>query len=270
MNINRDTGIVSDIDYVESPNQGGQLVPDSIVIHYTAQTSTKGAIRSLSDPTRKVSAHFVLGRDGLLTQMVPLNRVAWHAGKSSYNGRVGYNKYSIGIEIVNAGPLSKDQGGLFRTWYKGSIPEDEVEEMYRGSLNYEYWHLYTKAQLDTLWNICALLVDVYGIKEVVGHEEISPGRKTDPGPAFPLDRFRDRLLNSRDQEDGAEYDIPEDSLTGVVNVPPGETLNLRATNHGDGSILGEITNGAQVKILDEEGRWTKVSIEGYVAGRYVK
>jgi N-acetylmuramoyl-L-alanine amidase len=267
----REKGLVSptlasdNIEYAKTPNMGAALSPDSVVIHYTAQTSTDGAVRSLSDPKRKVSAHFVIGRDGLIIQMVPLNRQAWHAGRSSYHGRVGYNKYSIGIELVNAGPLVCDNDNNYRTWYKSKIPNDQVE-FGRGY----HWHSYTKEQIDACWDLCDLLLDTYGIKEILGHEEISPGRKTDPGPAFPLDKFRDRLLNSRDQDEGAEIDTEIEDLTGMIQLPFGETLNLREESNTSAPKLGKMNNKVKVKILEEDGNWTRVSVEGWVSGRYVK
>ena len=274
MTINRSTGIVSGIRQENSPNVGAQLVPDSIVIHYTAQTSTEGAIRSLRDPSRKVSAHFVLGRDGELVQMVPLNKQAWHAGRSSYNGRIGYNKYSIGIEIVNAGPLTQSKDNKYRTWYKSVIPDDQVEHDSGRSpvvpATDNYWHSYAKEQIDKCWEICDLLIQVYGIKEVVGHEEISPRRKIDPGPAFPLDTFRNRLFGHRDEDDTAEIDIEPQDIQCTVEVPVGETLNLRTSSNPTAPVLAELAKGAEVKVLDEQGRWTKVSVEGYVAGRYLR
>jgi N-acetylmuramoyl-L-alanine amidase len=275
MIIDRNTGLCEEIDNTTvqlSPNHGGHLVPDSIVLHYTAQTSTDGAVRSLSDPARKVSAHFVLGRDGELVQLVPLNKVAWHAGRSSWKGRSGYNKYSIGIEIVNAGPLVESPDETYRTWYKKVIPKDQVE--YAGSfLSTEaplYWHAYTKVQMDACWELCATLIEMYGIKEIVGHEEISPGRKTDPGPVFPLDRFRDRLLNSRDQDEEAEVDTQIEDLSGVVDVLPDDVLNVRSAPNTSGDKLGHLNKGTEVKILDTDGQWIKISTEGWVSGRHVK
>jgi hypothetical protein len=77
-------------------------------------------------------------------------------------------------------------------------------------------------------------------------------------------------LKSRDQDEEAEVIKDQEDLTGVISLPPGETLNLRDANDTGASILGALNNGIQVKILDEDGKWTKVSIEGHVAGRYVR
>ena len=264
MTINKIEGKVNNIEFIRSPNVGGTLEPDSIVIHYTAQTSTDGAVRSLTDPLRKVSAHFVIGRDGKLIQLVPMNKQAWHAGQSTWNGRSGYNKYSIGIEIVNAGLLNQDENNGFLTWYKGKIPNDQVESTYDETTHdLKYWHSYSKEQIDTCWNICNALIETYNIKEILGHEEISPGRKTDPGPAFPLNKFRERLMGNRDQDEG----LIEEEKKYKVSVSDGDFLNLRKRDINS-SILAKLANNTEVTVLHTHGDMVKISLEGYVSKRY--
>jgi len=91
--------------FVPSPNKGGKAEPKYLVMHYTATPDLEVAIRSLINPKRKASAHLVIGRDGSITQLVPFDRVAWHAGASSWDGLKGLNRYSLGIELENAGKL---------------------------------------------------------------------------------------------------------------------------------------------------------------------
>ena len=186
------------IDYQASPNIGGEFGAgklDTIILHYTAGASRESSVRSLSKEKNKVSAHLVVGRDGKTTQLVPFNTIAWHAGKSEYKGRKHYNNYSIGIEIDNVGILTKD-GDKYLTWFKKECPEDNVvKAIHRNKDTEEYWQTYTDEQIEICKGICKLLIDEYGITEILGHEEISPLRKSDPGPAFPLDAFRNELLN---------------------------------------------------------------------------
>jgi N-acetylmuramoyl-L-alanine amidase len=90
------------IDFKNSPNISGKFktgLLDTIVIHYTAGSSRESSVSTLINPGSKASAHLVIGRDGKITQLVPFDTIAWHAGNSSYKGRVGLNSYSIGIEI---------------------------------------------------------------------------------------------------------------------------------------------------------------------------
>jgi N-acetylmuramoyl-L-alanine amidase len=93
------------IRFHASPNMGGQLAQTYMVIHFTAATTLDGAEATFANPAAKVSAHLVIDRDGSILQMVPFNRVAWHAGISRWRGLEGLNSHSIGVELVNAGRL---------------------------------------------------------------------------------------------------------------------------------------------------------------------
>ena len=99
------------VTFKASPNIGDAVKPEYIVIHYTAGGNAKGAVGWLCNPASKVSAHLVIGRDGSVTQLVPFDRVAWHAGISQWEGRTGLNAYSIGIELDNAGRLVRKEDG---------------------------------------------------------------------------------------------------------------------------------------------------------------
>jgi AmpD protein len=104
----------------------------------------------------RVSAHMVVARDGGLTQYVRFTDRAWHAGESRYNGRVACNDFSIGVELEGVDTIA-----------------------------------YEAAQYDTLAEVVAALCDAYprlSPDRLVGHSDISPGRKTDPGPAFDWER----------------------------------------------------------------------------------
>lgn len=185
------------IDYRESPNQGGPYAPgalDTIIIHYTAGANAESAIRTLSDTERKVSAHLVVGRDGSVTQMLPFDTVGWHAGVSTWGDREGFNKYSIGIEIDNAGQLEEEDGQYISWFGKAYPPEEVVRGVHRNQTEPTCWHRFPQEQVRVVEELCRLLIDEYDIRHILGHEEIAPDRKIDPGPAFPLDDFRARLL----------------------------------------------------------------------------
>jgi AmpD protein len=110
----------------------------------------------------RVSAHLLIRRDGTLTQYVSLDERAWHAGVSCYMDRERCNDYSIGIELEGA----------------DGIPYDE-------------------RQYEALIGVTRLLLRRWPAitpERIVGHSDIAPGRKTDPGPAFDWRRFRDGLL----------------------------------------------------------------------------
>ncbi len=180
-----------DFSFVPSPNFGAYFehgLPDTIVIHYTAMDTAEAAITRLSDPSAQVSAHLVIGRDGYISQLVSFKRIAWHAGISSWNGREGLNRYSIGIELDNAGLLQK-KGDWFYSYFGGVYEASQVME-YVEDGKVTYWHKYSSEQIDVLTEVCALLAQKFPIKEILGHSEIAPERKIDPGPAFPMDRVR--------------------------------------------------------------------------------
>ena len=108
----------------------------------------------------RVSSHLVIGREGELYQPVAFDQRAWHAGVSAYMGRKACNDFSIGIELVG--------------------PEEGP---------------FTEAQLESLAGVCQTLCQAYSIPSdaIVGHRDIAPGRKVDPGTDFPFDRIRPAL-----------------------------------------------------------------------------
>ena len=188
------------VTFTKSPNQGDHFqggYPDTIVLHYTAGANSQSAIDTLCNPIREVSAHLVIARGGVTTQLVAFDTIAWHAGKSSWKGRTLLNRFSIGIEIENAGCL-EPTGDVFVSWFGQNYPANEVvRAVHRNQSTPTYWHTYPPVQLQTVERVCSLLINEYKIIDIVGHEEISPDRKQDPGPAFPLDDIRKRLLGER-------------------------------------------------------------------------
>jgi N-acetylmuramoyl-L-alanine amidase len=140
-----------------SPNQDDRDGDVSILIqHFTAMDTTEAAIQRLCDPAAKVSAHYVVGEDGQIYRLVPENKVAWHAGVSFWRGRRNLNGVTIGIEIANKG--------------------DEVEG----------YAPYPQVQMDAVAELTRDILSRHNIpaQNVIGHSDIAPGRKPDPGPRF--------------------------------------------------------------------------------------
>lgn len=184
----------SEYPFVPSPNIGGLLKPEYLVIHYTAGGSAEGAIAWLSNPEAQVSAHLVIGRDGRITQLVPFDRIAWHAGRSAWQGRTGLNQHSIGIELDNAGRLTPS-GNRWKAWFGTEYEADEVTEATHMNEDTSCgWHIYPHSQLGVLWEVGRTLVDTYSLHDVLGHDDIAPDRKSDPGPAFPMSGLRAYLF----------------------------------------------------------------------------
>ena len=127
-----------------------------IVIHYTGMQSERESLIRLCDPASKVSSHFVINRNGKIYRLVKDNCIAWHAGKSCWGKFKNINKDSVGIELVNKG-------------------------------HYLGYESFSKQQMLSLITICKKLIKKYKIKKknIVGHSDISPLRKIDPGEKFP-------------------------------------------------------------------------------------
>jgi N-acetylmuramoyl-L-alanine amidase len=195
--------------FVASPNLGGLLSAELLVIHNTEGQSVEGAVATLTKrtaiPGARKSAHLVIGRDGSVVQLVPFDRIAWHAGRSAWQGRPDVNTFSIGIELDNAGPLSK-VGAAWRAPFKRDYPEQDVlVAIHSGDPKHiqKGWHKHSKEQREALLEVGHLLVATYPIRDVVGHDDISPGRKWDPGPAFGMAEFRAELFSIAAQEGDA-------------------------------------------------------------------
>jgi N-acetylmuramoyl-L-alanine amidase len=151
------------VDFIDtpSPNFDARALPVSmVVLHYTGMIDGASAIARLADPEAKVSAHYVVAEDGQIIRMVNEANRAWHAGRSWWRGISDINSASIGIEIVNPGH----------------------EFGYRP---------FPEAQIDAVIHLLGGIVRRHGITRgnVVGHSDVAPARKDDPGELFPWHRL---------------------------------------------------------------------------------
>ena len=179
-----------------SPNHSHLDVrsPHIIVIHATAGGSAYSSVQWLcqTEHRPRASAHFVMPRDpDVIYQLVSLDRAAWHAGKSHWAGQDHVSRRSWGIELANWQQVYPD-GDRYRTWAGAHVAADAVCEAGGG-----YWEIYPREQILAAGALTAALIgrmrSLGEIVEVVGHEHISPGRKTDPGPAFPWEAFAEAI-----------------------------------------------------------------------------
>ena len=127
-----------------------------IIIHYTGMQNELSALNKLCDIKAKVSAHYFIKKNGLVLSLVPPLYEAWHAGKSSWKGLKSLNKYSIGIEIQNSGHDNKYED-------------------------------FSKKQITSTKKLLKYLIYKYkvNLENVLGHSDIAPDRKKDPGEKFP-------------------------------------------------------------------------------------
>lgn len=156
-----------------SPNYDERYngIIDFVIIHYTEMTF-QGALDRLCDPVAKVSAHYLIKEDGQIFQLVDDSKRAWHAGNSYWNGYDGLNDRSIGIELDN----------------------DGIEP-------------FSESQIESCIKLCKYLKEKYAIERnnIIGHSDIAPDRKIDPGQFFPW-----KLLSKY----GLGIDIPTESKLG--------------------------------------------------------
>lgn len=242
------------VRHLKTPNVGGKYNPRFLVMHYTASTSASSAINWLTNPVSKASAHLIIDRDGAVTQLAPFNVITWHAGKSRWNGLESLNKYAIGIELVNAGRLTKIGEKCICPVDKKPIADDDIiVAKHKNEPEEAIWEEYTEKQISVALEIAALLVSRYQLEDVIGHEDISPIRKSDPGPAFPMKSFRARAMGRRDE-----------SLDEYVTSA---ALNIRS---GPGTVFGQITDPlpehTRVTVLKTEGNWSFVEVQDKVNG----
>ncbi|MBL8706907.1 MAG: N-acetylmuramoyl-L-alanine amidase [Rhodospirillales bacterium] len=146
-----------------SPNHGerrpGKPI-DMLVLHYTGMKSAAAALARLCDPGAQVSAHYLIDEHGLVYRLVPEERRAWHAGVGQWAGETDVNSRSIGIELANPGH----------------------EHGYRD---------FPPAQIDALAALARIILARHPIPahRVLGHSDVAPARKTDPGERFPWARL---------------------------------------------------------------------------------
>lgn len=139
---------------------GGAVRPSMIILHYTGMKTAEAALERLCDPASEVSAHYVIEENGRVHHLVDDNNRAWHAGKSYWEGLSDINSISIGIEIVNKG---HDFG-------YAQFPDKQIR---------------------ALESLLEDLIQKYDIAadKILGHSDIAPGRKIDPGEKFPWERL---------------------------------------------------------------------------------
>ncbi|GBL44749.1 N-acetylmuramoyl-L-alanine amidase [Sulfuriferula multivorans] len=243
--------------YQPSPSVGGVLAAQYLVMHFTAGRDAASSIASLCNKASKASAHVVIGRDGGVTQLVPFNRVAWHAGVSRWQGLEGMNRYALGIELDNAGRLDR-VGSRWQAWFKASYPDDEV--LVANHKNDAPgtppcgWHTYTEVQIAAALEVATLLVGKYALRDVLGHEDIAPGRKVDPGPDFPMTSFRARLF-------GRAQDTEEVlTTTTALHIRVGAGAGFAALP------VSPLPLGTRVEALQKQGNWWRVAVLDTVAG----
>ncbi|MDQ0395269.1 N-acetylmuramoyl-L-alanine amidase [Labrys monachus] len=173
--------------FLASPNHGERLDiagPHLLILHYTGMRDSDAALARLADPAAEVSCHYFVSEAGEVVQMVPESRRAWHAGKAVWEGADDVNSRSLGIEIANPG----------HDWGYPDFPP---------------------AQMAAVGALCIDIVARHGIapQHVLGHSDVAPLRKADPGEKFDWAGLAAR---------GVGLFVPPSPITGGRFFSPGE------------------------------------------------
>ncbi len=261
----------------------GKITPIVVVIHDTASSLGHGdAARYLEDNNAKTSVHFIIERNGAIEQQVPTNVGANHAGRSHYHGLDGANDFSIGIELVNAGRMTKGSSSkTARAWFKTEFDIDDygIQFIKTPEHGEGWWMDYTEEQMEALMKLLRALFDyVPSLKDIVTHWYISPGRKVDTNPLFPLDSIKARILGRddpiADEADAlAEWSPHGDNLV-QIDVP-GDCLNMRRWPSFNPNVITQIPASVVVPVIRSgtfDGRcWFKIQYagqEGWIVANY--
>ena len=268
------------VPYVPTPNRGGVIKPEMLCMHHTASGITpQGDISWLTDRRARASAHLITDVYGNHTQLAPFNVKTWHAGKSSWRGRRNCNNFMIGFEVDNPGHLSKLANGMYDGVGGPYRAEDVVEMTSPQHGNHKYWLRFPDAQIKETIAAGVAVYRHYQLKEIVAHYDVSPGRKTDIGPHWPMDRMRGLVAGRNDAPPTVDHKGVE--VDGFVRARSG--LNVRRWPWSPTKV-GKLADGAGIDIVragtyadkagsGDEAEWYLVKsnkLEGWVHSGYVE
>lgn len=270
---------------VPTKNHGGVIKATAAVCHDTASGLTpNGDIDWLARSSPNSSANCLIDRKGIITQFAPMNVKTWHAGKSKWNGRDLCNGFTIGIEHDNPGILQRVGPGIYKgvtTIKEGPAPygpDCHIAHAQTPQHGAGYWLAYSDEQIEASTALLRALIVTYpSIKEIITHWLISPGRKIDTNPFFPLDQIRERVLGNADPKPVKKADTKPAAPIADATVIA-SALNVRGLPAIDAAIGFKLRNGARVDIQEKYGDWYRIIAAdapnkgktGFVFGKYVK
>lgn len=261
-------------EYDEARRIGGVIDPKFLVMHYTAGYTMDSARAVFKNTV--IAAHVTIDKDGSILQMVPLNRRANHAGPSKWQGVSSLNNHSIGIEHVNIGWAKMQKNGDLVDSNGRTVknPDKWIEAPNaRVGSGRIFWEPYTEAQIEKSIEVTKAILETYNIRDIVSHEEIDTrGWKTDPGPAFPMNRFTSLMRGQ-----GGENETMDHPVAGMVGIVTANSLNIRGGPGTNFEVIGKTLRGSRVGIAEHTGDWFKIHIlmpdktpgYGYVHENYI-
>lgn len=253
---------------------GGEMRPSLLVIHDTAGRLDKhSSVNWFASEDCPNSAHVVVERDGSITQMVDFDHRAWHAGPSKWRGKEYCNSFSIGIELVSPGKLDQHGRAWFHKKTEPGYPTVILQRIKTPAHGDGWWMAYTTEQIDVTIELCRALAEAYGIKDVTTHWEISPGRKIDTNPLFPLDRVRAAVLGKPDPVQDAVSALQGSPAVGAVvaseaaDEPLGVAATVAEDKPGFFSRMFGWAERLDVYVLDRLSGWGSRSASAINTGK---
>ncbi|MBQ1542889.1 MAG: N-acetylmuramoyl-L-alanine amidase [Caulobacteraceae bacterium] len=218
-----------------SPNfDARKAPPDMIVLHYTGMRGGEAALARLRDPAAKVSAHYLVEEDGRVFSLVAEERRAWHAGKSFWRGEKDINSVSIGVEIVNPG---------HEFGYR-PFPDAQIAAV-----------IELLGEVRGRWDVADA--------RILGHSDVAPGRKQDPGELFPWKRLAEAghgLWVEPPASPGAPLSLGDEG-TGVFALQAGLTrLGY------DSAPSGRFDEGTATIVEAFQRHWRPARVDGVADG----
>jgi N-acetyl-anhydromuramyl-L-alanine amidase AmpD len=237
--------------------------PKYIIMHYTTGTKLESTINHFTNADPGVATHLVIGRDGRVIQFVPFNLSAHHAGYSWWEMESNLNNSSIGIELDNAGKLTKrkvDGRDVFVSQGDVIIPEGSFKSCshWRNKKTTPAWETFPPVQLEVALKIVKALKERYpSIKEILGHDQVNLLNREDPGALFPMEEWRKELFGRKSPRIKTFYlSKTTDLISNYNGGLPNESTKLH-----NPSILPHDSEVIDQGKFDEEAIWTKVKVK---------
>ncbi len=229
--------------------------PKIIVIHNSPTKEFRNNTFSYSRP----SVHIKIDKNGLVSQLIPFNQPGRHVGSAYWEGENNLDKNTIAIELENSGRLSVKVNQYYDSEGNAVNANDVFTGVHQNEDHPSFWEKYTERQVKKAEQLCRLLLMSYQVKYILGHEEISPGSNVDPGPAFPLDRFRKMILADK-----------------LVDMEPAFSFNGGFSHYAyllEDTFLRNVSNrGKIVNIKPKSGGWYKINIDqsGHIKEEWIR
>lgn len=228
------------IETLPSPNFDARpdgVAPEFLVLHYTDTKDRAESLFYLLDPAKQVSAHYLVDEDGAVLALVPEDKRAWHAGVSCWRGKRDVNARSIGIEIQNPG---------HRLGYR-DFPD---------------------VQIDAVIKLCRAIVERHGIapRDVVGHSDVAPSRKKDPGELFPWERLAEAGIGLYPSNVARRHRTTRDFGPGETDDAVTDAQNLLARFGYDIEATGTLDNATHAVMVAFQRRFRPWKFDGRLDG----